>query len=75
MKKKVVVPVLRLSELPDVLTVRQYCSVLQISEPHFWVLKRHNALPVPPLKLKTRCVRFSNEAVRAFINGGTRKAS
>ena len=52
----------------------QYCAVFGISESHFWVLKRHNALPVPPLKLKLKKVCFSNAAVKAFIDG-TRKAS
>jgi len=64
----------RLSELPDLLTMPQYCAVFGFSESHFWVLKRHNALPVPPLKLKLRKVCFSNAAVKAFIDG-SRKAS
>jgi len=68
------VPTVRLSDLPDVLTTSQYCAVFGISESHFWVLKRHNALPVPPLKLKLKKVCFSNTAVKAFIDG-SRKAS
>lgn len=64
----------RLSELPDVLNVKQYCAVLHISEPHFWVMKRHDALPVKPLKMKTRKVLFSNQQVQDFVNG-RRKAS
>lgn len=64
----------RLCDLPDILTMPQYCAVFGMSESHFWVLKRHNALPVPPLKLKMKKVCFSNAAVQAFING-TRKAS
>lgn len=64
----------QLSALPDVLNAQQYCAVFQFSMSHFWVLKRHNALPVPPLKMKLRVVRFSKAAVEAFINGA-RKAS
>lgn len=64
----------RLCDLPDVLTVPQFCAVMQISEPSFWVMKRHNALPVKPLKLKARRVLFSNASVQAFLSGN-QKAS
>jgi predicted DNA-binding transcriptional regulator AlpA len=59
----------RLSDLPDVIGVREYCAVLHISERQFYRLKRHGCLPVRPLKLRGAAIRFSNEAVRRFVCG------
>lgn len=64
----------RLADLPDVFGVPEFCAVLGISETTFYRLKRHGSLPVRPLPLRSSAIRFSNEAVRAFLLMG-RKAS
>lgn len=62
-------PPVRLSDLPDVLTVGQVCAVLQISERTFYRERQHGAFPIRPLKLRSSAIRFSNEAVRQFVAG------
>lgn len=59
---------LRLSELPDALTIGQYCGVFQISERQFRSWRAHGCLPVPPLNIPGD-LRFSNSAIRAFLDG------
>jgi predicted DNA-binding transcriptional regulator AlpA len=60
---------MRLSDLPDVFGVREFCAVLHISERQFYRLKAHGCLPVRPLKVRGAAIRFSNESVRRFVCG------
>lgn len=59
---------LRLADLPDVLTIRQVCAVLQISERSYRSLRAHGAWPIPALL--EHPVRFGKPAVQAFIEQG-----
>lgn len=58
---------LRLAECGDTVGVREYCAALGISERQFYRWKQHGVLPVKPLKLRGSVIRFSTEAVRAFV--------
>lgn len=55
----------RLSDLPDVLTIRQVCAALNISRRTYNDLKTHGAWKIPEIDGLRR--RFSKAAVQRFI--------
>lgn len=59
---------LRLDECGDVLTVRQVCAVLQISDRSYRRLRQHGAWPIPALDQLPH--RFAKVAVQRFLETG-----
>lgn len=59
-----------LTELPDVLTIRQVCAVFQISDRQYRRLREHGAWPIPALPNFPK--RFSKAIVQQFIESGGR---
>lgn len=62
-------PPLGLAHCPNVLTIKEVCRELQISESYYYLLARHGQFPIRPLPLKGRVVRYSRAAVQAFADG------
>lgn len=61
-----------LEDLPDIFGVSEYCRYFGISRSQFFVWRRHGVLPVRPVKLPGRVLRFRKSDVEAWQK---RKAS
>jgi predicted DNA-binding transcriptional regulator AlpA len=54
-----------LDQCGDVLTIKELCAVLQISESRYYRFKRHGAFPIRPLQGFPN--RYSKSAVLRYL--------
>lgn len=55
-----------LADCGDVLTIKQLCAVLQISQTQYFRLKAHGAFPIQALPFGA--VRYSKTAVQRYLD-------